>query len=774
VESFGQTKLARVRGLTWAEIRTRFGQAISKRLDLASYRAGIRAPVHLRQQSAEPVFFFSAVDLPHRASLLHSHLPHEAAAIIQDADDICDHRFQLLSFKDLEFGASIDWHFDPVHGKRSPLRPWFKIPFLDFTRVGDHKVIWELNRHQHLVTLAKAWALTGNGIFAKECMAQFYSWQKANPYPLGINWASTLEVAFRSLSWLWVKFLLANFPESTPEFHTDMLYALHSHGRYIERYLSTYFSPNTHLLGEAVALFFLGTLCPQIPAADKWQQKGWKVILQEAERQVRADGVYFEQSLYYHVYALDFFLHARALAAKNSHRVPESFDEVIRKMLQVVDALSAAGPIEGFGDDDGGRVFNPRRNRVEHTTDPLAVGASLYGCNPYSSAAISEEAIWLFGEKALDVLARPQAAPLASSRAFKAGGIYLIYDSAPCTQQMWIDAGPQGTGNAGHGHADSLSIRYSVGGHRFLVDSGTYSYVGSEEDRNRFRGTSAHNTLSVDHLDQAIPEGPFAWSSLPNIKAETWLNGESFTYFVASHDGYQRLQQPVVHRRFVFHVKGGFWLLRDLATGRGNHHLETCWQFAPGVRLKQEGLSTVHADTAVDANAHSTRLTLFLEQNSAWNLQIGDADVSPSYGATETAPCVRISADMALSADCGVLLLPMLQPSETGILTAIGKCAAHEVRGYRYQAQRGTEFLFFGPGNSTWTCGQWNSDAELLYCRVEGNRLAHVIMVHGSFAEWGSKEFISHQSCVDKFEWKNGSVPEIAMATDFEIFDSVS
>jgi hypothetical protein len=41
-----------------------------------------------------------------------------------------------------------------VHGKRAPLNPWFKIPFLDFAVVGDHKVTWELNRHQHLVTLA--------------------------------------------------------------------------------------------------------------------------------------------------------------------------------------------------------------------------------------------------------------------------------------------------------------------------------------------------------------------------------------------------------------------------------------------------------------------------------------------------------------------------------------------------------------------------------------------------------------------------------------------
>src|SRR5205807_1437892 len=82
------------------------------------------------------------------------------------------------------------------------------------------------------------------------------------------------------------------------------------------------FSPNTHLLGEAVALFFLGTLFPDLPHAARWKQRGWQVILEAARKQVRADGFYFEQSTYYHVYALDFFLHARILAALNGVAKP--------------------------------------------------------------------------------------------------------------------------------------------------------------------------------------------------------------------------------------------------------------------------------------------------------------------------------------------------------------------------------------------------------------------------------------------------------------------
>ena len=179
------------------------------------HRMGLRnGPIQLSTGSggaARDNSFFLAVKLSARAELLRKHLPGEAAEILREADEICGHRFRLLGYENLDYGREIDWHLDPVHGKRAPLDPWFKIPFLDFAAVGDHKVTWELNRHQHLVTLAKAQLLSGerNEKYARELMAQWRSWIKANPYPLGINWASTLEVAFRSLSWIWVDQLLA-------------------------------------------------------------------------------------------------------------------------------------------------------------------------------------------------------------------------------------------------------------------------------------------------------------------------------------------------------------------------------------------------------------------------------------------------------------------------------------------------------------------------------------------------------------------------------------
>ena len=183
------------------------------------------------------------------------------------------------------------------------------------------------------------------------------------------------------------------------EFRKEWLRAQALNGRHIERYLSTYFSPNTHLLGEAVALLFLGMLCPEISRAEYWKSLGWEIILREAQHQIQADGFHFEQSTYYHVYAIDFFLHAVVLASLNELAIPAEFEKTIEKMMDALLLLGRAGAPSLLGDDDGGRLFDPRRNRSQHLLDPLATGAVLFHRGDFKAAAgeLREETIWLLG-----------------------------------------------------------------------------------------------------------------------------------------------------------------------------------------------------------------------------------------------------------------------------------------------------------------------------------------------------------------------------------------
>jgi len=773
--AFGwQSKLARVSRMDWEEVRVRVGQALHKQSDLLMHRMGVRnAAVRLKADSAARPgrFFFSGSEVSERVELLRKHLPDEAAAILREADEICGHRFRLLGYENLDFtldggrDKEIDWHLDPVHSKRAPLEPWFRIPFLDFAVAGDHKVTWELNRHQHLVTLAKARLLSGDEKYARELMAQWRSWIKANPYPLGINWGSTLEVAFRSLSWIWVDQLLAGTPEYadfSSAFRSEIAPALAFHGRYIERYLSTYFSPNTHLLGEAVALFFLGTLYPQMPGAARWKGSSWQIVLREAGRQVRPDGVYFEQSLYYHVYALDFFLYARYLAARNGMEIPPAYDAVLGRMLDVVEALAQAGPAEGFGDDDGGRLWNPRRNRTEQMTDPLALGAVMYS-REFPTARLTEEAIWLFGSHAIENLSIPQTSTAAHSIAFPDGGIYVLADSQPYGQAMVVDGGPHGVGRSGHGHADALSLRLTMDGRRWLVDSGSGVYISKDPaDRNTFRGTGAHNTMRVDEADQAVADEPFSWTHIPTTQAENWIAGKSFTYFVGSHNGYERLADPVLHRRHVLKIAGGVWMVRDVALGQTEHELELRWHFAPDLEVQAVGPGRVEISRAGAASGESG-LSLIVPEETVWHTatEVSRTLVSPAYGAFQPAPLVRCHARVLLPAETATVLVPrrgaIRQEGdpliEQHFEPRLASMAQAAVQVYELDYHDESQGFFFALGDEAWSFGPWSSDARVFYCRIEKEKLAHLVMIGGTYAAWQGRPLLKVAGPSEFFEW---------------------
>ena len=788
-----QNRLARVSRMDWEEVRVRVWQEFHKQNDLLMHRMGLlNGSIRLNAESAARPgqFFFSASEfsgseISERAELLRKHLPDEAADILREADEICGHRFRLLGYENLEYGSEIDWHLDLVHGKRAPMDPWFKIPFLDFAVVGDHKVTWELNRHQHLVTLAKARLLSEDEKYVRELMAQWRSWIKANPYPLGINWASTLEVAFRSLSWIWVDQLLAGAADYA-ELRSEMAPALAFHGRYIERYLSTYFSPNTHLLGEAVVLFFLGTLYPQMPRAARWKESGWRIVLHEAGRQVCPDGVYFEQSLYYHVYALDFFLYARLLAARNGMEIPLAYDAVLGRMLDVVAALGQAGPAEGFGDDDGGRAWNPRRNRTEQMTDPLALGAVIYS-REFSAARLTDEAIWLFGNQAVEKLSighmSTQASAAARSLAFPDGGLYVLADSLPFPQAMVVDAGPQGVGRSGHGHADALSLRLTMNGRRWLVDSGSGVYISKDlADRNTFRGTGAHNTLRVDGVDQAVADEPFSWTHIPTTRAENWIVGKSFSYFVGSHNGYARLADPVVHRRHVLKIAGDLWLVRDLALGRTEHELEIRWHFAPDLEVQNEvqnavrnsGAGRVEIRTAGAASSEP-RLSLIVPEETVWHTatEVTRTLLSPAYGEFQHAPLVRYHARVLLPAEIATALVPssgaIRQEGEPQIEPRLVSMAQAAVQVYELNYHDESRGFFFALGDETWSFGSLSSDARVLYCHIEKEKLAHLVVIGGTHVAWQEQPLLKAAGPSAFFEWRRGDAVMNAVPGEFSV-----
>jgi hypothetical protein len=257
----------------------------------------------------EPGFFAAFTHRDATIQEMRSRWPEAPSQIVRSANAIVEGKFDLLGFRSLSFGNPIDWHLEPISSKRAPAIHWSRLNFLDAELAGDKKIVWELNRHQYFATLGQAYWLTDDEKYAQTFVTHLNSWMDQNPPKLGINWASSLEVAFRSISWIWALHFFRESPVLNTETFTRTLKFLYLNARHLETYLSTYFSPNTHLTGEALGLFYLGCLLPEFKESDRWRNTGLRILTEQLPLHVKHDGVYFEQSSYYHRYTTDFYTH---------------------------------------------------------------------------------------------------------------------------------------------------------------------------------------------------------------------------------------------------------------------------------------------------------------------------------------------------------------------------------------------------------------------------------------------------------------------------------
>jgi len=450
-------------------------------------------------------------------------LPDPPACAQQDigvADEIRAHRFHMLG-EGIETGPEIRWRRDYLRGIETGLVYFRRVPFLDARRAGDHKIIWELNRHQHLLVLAQAYRAAGDLRNRDEICAQLESWMDANPFHRGVNWASALEVALRALAWIWIDHLVGR--ELPGAFRARWLHMLYLHGCHLANNLSVYFSPNNHLVGEALALHALGLYFAGLPRAARWARSGARVMREEMDRQIRADGSSFEQSTYYQVYLLDMFrLHA-ALAEPGLEYLAK-----LERMAEFVDAIRGpSGILPRLGDDDGGRL-------------------------PFGSIH--------------------QAAETGKfeSRLFRDAGLAVM----TCGETHAIlDAGPFGAMHSGHSHSDTLSIIVRSGAAEILIDPGTYTYTGEPEWRDWFRSSAAHNTIRIDGRDQGTMAGPFRWSSRPEVAILDW-HTDSERDIVEAECRYAGF----THRRRVEFRKPNMLLITDDVSGPpGLHDVEQFW-----------------------------------------------------------------------------------------------------------------------------------------------------------------------------------------------------
>ncbi len=174
--------LARVRHASLQELRTRGLQQAHKLIDRVAPRLGTgrigQSWVSSRPSDAAaaldrfldsaPRRFFAGSVTPAATTVATSHFPDLGREILEAAAEIQRGRFDLLGYRGLDFGTLLTGTMS-----RSAIgahRWLIGVVWIRSTPrvVGDSKVVWELNRHQWMLTLGQAYQLTGRPVVRRD------------------------------------------------------------------------------------------------------------------------------------------------------------------------------------------------------------------------------------------------------------------------------------------------------------------------------------------------------------------------------------------------------------------------------------------------------------------------------------------------------------------------------------------------------------------------------------------------------------------------------
>ena len=524
------------------------------------------------------------------------------------------------------------WQLDLTTGAFWPQDVFcFAIDYRHAAGRGDVKYVWELNRLQYLQPIAALAHLRQDNKLAKFALSEIESWIDGNPPYRGVHWASGIELSLRVVSILIVATLVGG--QATEAQRKKIWATLEAHAYWLARYPSKFSSANNHRAAEGLGLFVIGALCPQLPKAEHWKNRGSEILCEAARLQILPDGVGAEQAVSYTAIALEMLLLGLQVARAQNISVPDYYPAKIALAGEALRWLTDTGGHQPrIGDEDGACVLWP--NDDSYVRSVLGCAAAM--TNRPDLAPPGNE---LRFRNALFGFSSAGAAPLGV-RIFEAGGMTV--------GRHWVDGheillamdhGPLGyLSIAAHGHADALAVWLHIDDQPVLVDAGTYLYHSGGAWRTHFRGTGAHNTLSLESTDSSLMSGNFNWSHKGSARLTASETGERQWRIEAEHDGYLKTF-GVVHRRALSVVPDSGFTVEDMLEGGVPHHVEIGFLLHPAlsaIAVKENNLIQ-----------KAGRTLLSLRHEGLPETNIHNSWYSPSFGVKTAAARIVFAGTLA-------------------------------------------------------------------------------------------------------------------------------
>ncbi|HEX7320352.1 MAG TPA: alginate lyase family protein [bacterium] len=575
----------------------------------------------------------------------------QRSRVIEEAQNILKGRLNIYHTREIHAGQTINWHHDVLTNITWPKVPWRSIR-LKQDHLGSIRNIWELNRHKHFVVLGKAYIYTNDKRFFNGFKEHFESWIRQNPYGIGVNWYSSLEIAMRAISWLWVYTFFGQTP-AFAKIHDPFINNLYIHAQHIYHYRSEFLHPSNHNIGEAAALYMLCAVFPQFDPDRTWRKKARDMLEKEVIRQTYTDGGCKEQSFSYMLFDLDLLMQTLFVSERMGDAFSDHFVTRIEKMLDCLSLLAQPGnKIPMVGDSDNARglpIINSCNFWQEE--DLFCLGGLFFDRRDLLSKTkiFTESAAWLTGARGYKKYhTLKKVATQNSSTYLLQSGYFILRDNRKHDIYVLYDVGELGIGKvAGHGHDDLTSVVISINNNEFIIDPGTYTYSAQDPRRSYLRSTSAHNTILIDNTPRIKPLSSFDWDK--TIKGHAIRYGflDKIDFAEASYD----YKAHVTHRRKTVLQKHGWIGIQDHIAGHGLHQVELNFHLSPEVIIVD------HTGNSILCRNRRNYLILYVS-NYDYALSVVKDEVSYTYGISIPSKTIKLAAHRFLPETVTTLFVP--------------------------------------------------------------------------------------------------------------------
>ncbi len=480
-----------------------------------------------------------------------------------------------------------DFNLDPMHDIAWPVGPHW----ITFAHSGpprhDIKLVWEASRLWLAWHFARAYTRTGDDRWAQALWTMFEAWVDQNPPERTAAWACGQEITFRLMAMLFGAIVTLDSPAATDE----RLFALSQLAWRTGRHISVNINyarsqKNNHAVSEAVGLWTVGTLFPELREAATWRHDGGRILAAEMRRQVYDDGSHVQHSMNYHRVVMDDLLWALALSRRSGQPLPppvqDGFARAACWLEKMIDPLS--GRVPNYGSNDGALVLPlDTCDYLDYRPTVQAARLLLNGQRFFEPGPWDEKALWLLGEAALKAETQPPVRP--ATVALPDGGYYILCgrkSRAMIRCHTYRDRPLQ---------ADMLHLDLWYNGVNVLRDAGSHLYYCPPPWGHYFLSTSGHNTIEVDGQDQMVKGPRFLWFHWTRSRLRQLDLGSDgrHDHIECEHYGYSRLSGRVVHRRTVDR-DGDAWVIVDDLLGTGEHDVALRWRLCQAEWRKTDGL----------------------------------------------------------------------------------------------------------------------------------------------------------------------------------------